>query len=85
MTKSYKRDRPTLGLLAGWQWYEGVTLHRYLEPVFYGVRTAAHDLGCNVLAACGVGEPVHIKYQAPPLRVAWPALWPDTDFVPVGP
>jgi len=85
MEKKYKRDHPTIGLLAGWQWYNGVSLHRYLEPVFYGVRTAAHDLGCNLLAACGVGEAISAKDQGPPVRPAWPVLMPGVDFVPVGP
>lgn len=86
MVKKYKRNRPTIGVLAGWQWYEGVALHRYLEPVFYGMHTAAQDLGCNVLTACGVGEAaLNFKDQAPPVRPAWPALLPGVDFVPVGP
>ena len=86
MEKKYKRNRPTIGVFAGWQWYEGVSLHRYLEPVFYGVHTAAQDLGCNVLTACGVGEAaISSKDQGPPVRPAWPALLPGVDFVPVGP
>jgi len=85
MEKKHTHDRPTIGVLAGWQWYEGVTLHRYLEPVFYGIRTAAIEQQCNLLAACGVGEAIGAKAQAPPLRPAWPVLFPDVGFVPVGP
>lgn len=35
--KTYSKY-PTIGVLAGWQWYESVTLHRYLESVFQGLR-----------------------------------------------
>src|SRR5205814_2099223 len=53
--RKMKKRNPTIGVLAGWQWYEGVTLHRYLESVFHGIRAAAMEKQCHLLAACGAG------------------------------
>jgi DNA-binding LacI/PurR family transcriptional regulator len=71
--------RPTIGVLAGWQVYAGATPISYLESVLRGIQSAAHDLGCNLLVACGVGRAVG------PVTPAWPIPSPDADFVPVGP
>src|SRR5438046_1082392 len=76
-----KKRNPTIGVLAGWQWYEGVTLHRYLESVFHGIRAAAMEKQCHLLAACGVGQALGTGEARP----AWPTLFPAVDFVPVGP
>ncbi len=71
---TYKRFHPTIGVLAGWQVFTG-TLDSFLGHVFRGIQAAAHDRQCNLLMACGIdaGHP------------AWPLLFPDVDFVPVGP
>jgi signal transduction histidine kinase/DNA-binding LacI/PurR family transcriptional regulator/AraC-like DNA-binding protein len=74
--------RPTIGVLAGWQFYWTATPLSYLNPIFHGIRSAAIDRGCNVLLACGMGPSAN---PTDPLRPAWPALLPETDFVPVGP
>ncbi len=74
--------RPTLGVLAGWQFYWTATPLSYLSPIFHGIRSAAIDRGCNLLLACGMGPSAN---PTDPLRPAWPALLPETDFVPVGP
>src|SRR5512139_576620 len=74
--------RPTLGVLAGWQFYWTATPLSYLNPIFHGIRSAAHDRGCNVLFACGMGPSAN---PTDPLRPAWPMPLPDADFVPVGP
>jgi len=76
----YKRGRPTIGLLAGWQVYAG-TLDSFLGHVFRGIQAAARDQGCNLLMACGVGSVRDIGRGRP----AWPFLSPEVDFVPVGP
>jgi len=78
----YKHRRPTAGVLAGWEAYENANLVNFLGPLFHGIRAAAHDRRCNLLLACGVGFP---GGQIGGIHPAWPALSPDTDFVPVGP
>ena len=74
MKSNRDHDRPTIGVLAGWQVFTG-TPDSFLEHVFRGIRAAAHDLDCNLLLACGIdsGKP------------AWPLLSPEVAFVPVGP
>src|SRR5689334_1094725 len=72
----YKRGRPTIGVLAGWQVYEG-TLDGFLGPLLRGIQAAAAD--CNLLFACGVG-----RGMGDAINPAWPVLVPYTDFVPVG-
>jgi signal transduction histidine kinase/AraC-like DNA-binding protein/ABC-type sugar transport system substrate-binding protein len=74
--------RPTLGVLAGWQFYWTATPLSYLNPIFHGIRSAAIDRSCNVLFACGMGPSAN---PTDPLRPAWPVPSPDADFVPVGP
>ena len=69
-----KYDRPTIGVLAGWQVYAG-TPDSFLGHVLRGIQAAAHDRNCNLLMACGIdsGQP------------AWPLISPEVAFVPVGP
>ena len=75
-------DRPTIGVLAGWQIYWTARPLSYLNPIFRGIRQAAADLGCNLLLGCGLGP---TAASSDPLRPAWPFPSPETDFVPVGP
>jgi signal transduction histidine kinase/DNA-binding LacI/PurR family transcriptional regulator/DNA-binding response OmpR family regulator len=78
----YKHDQPTVGVLAGWHVYgETGALDTFLGPLYRGIRSAAHEQGCNLLLACGVGSGIE---QESPRRV-WPLPSPDVDFVPVGP
>jgi len=77
---NHQRDRPTVGVLVGYQVYHG-SLNPYLIPLFRGIRSAACSQGCNLLLACGVNH-----YMRPGFRLAWPIpSAADTDFVPVGP
>ncbi len=76
-----KRERLTIGVLAGWQVYEGTNPNRLLETVFGGIQAEARERGSNVLLACGVGARVEPRGVHP----AWPVPSPETDFVPVGP
>ena len=76
------RPRPTIGVLAGWQFYWTATPLSYLDPIFRGIRQAARTLDCNLLLACGMGPSAD---SGDPLRPAWPELSPETDFVPIGP
>lgn len=77
-----RRRRPTVGVIAGWQFYGTMLTMSYLSPIYQGIRQAAYDLGCNLLLACGMGPSGQINE---PLRPAWFDVIEDTDFVPVGP
>ena len=76
------RNRPTIGVLAGWQFYHTATNLSYLEPIYRGMAHAAQDVGCNLMLACGVGTAAS---ASDPLRPAWPVRSVDADFVPIGP
>lgn len=82
MSLVYRHGRPTIGVLAGWQFYRTATNLSYLTPIFRGISRAVQNLGCNLLLGCGIGPSAS---PADPLRPAWPALSPDSDFVPIGP
>lgn len=75
-------NRPTIGVLAGWQFYRTATNLSYLKPVFNGINQAAQDLNCNVFFGCGMGASAS---PADPIRPAWPVPAPDVDFIPIGP
>ncbi len=77
---TYKHNRPTIGVLAGWRVYTG-TLDTFLGPVYEGTRAAAHDMDCNLLLSCSVD--LGIGQESP--RPAWAVPLPDVDFIPVGP
>lgn len=76
----YKRSRPTVGVLTGWQVYSGI-LDSFLEHVIRGVQAAASDRECNLLLACG-SSPVTAFNQSKP---GWPIIDDQIDFLPVGP
>ncbi len=76
----FKRDRPTLGVLAGWQVYPGY-IDSFLENVFYGILSAAQDQECNLMLGCGIG----LNYPFSLQRPAWPVILPSSEFIPVGP
>lgn len=82
MSRIFRNGRPTIGVLAGWQFYRTATNLSYLAPVFRGISHAARDLECNLLLGCGIGPSAS---PADPLRPAWPVLTPEVDFVPIGP
>lgn len=82
MSRSHRHGRPTIGVLAGWQFYWTATPLSYLNPIVRGIRSAAAALGCNLLLSCGMGTSAT---ATDPLRPAWPELSPDADFVPIGP
>src|SRR6266481_1433189 len=72
-------SRPTIGILAGWQVYEGNMLDPFLAPVIRGICMAASQHSANLLLSCGVGREVE------PVRPAWPIYTADSEFVPIGP
>ena len=82
MGKYNQYNRPTLGVLAGWQFYRTATNLSYLDPVFRGISRATHDFGCNLLLGCGLGPSAS---QTDPLRPAWPIFSSENDYVPIGP
>lgn len=82
MVAESRRARPTIGVLAGWQFYRTATNLSYLAPIFRGITHAARSLGCNLLLGCGMGPSAS---PSDPLRPAWPIFSPDQDFVPIGP
>ena len=80
--KKPEHKRLTIGVLAGWQAYEG-TLNSFINPIISGIQVAARQRDCNLLLACGVGH--HGDYRIDDVHPAWPVLMNDTDFVPIGP
>jgi signal transduction histidine kinase/DNA-binding LacI/PurR family transcriptional regulator/CheY-like chemotaxis protein len=78
--KRHIQRLPTVGVLAGWQVYEGY-VHGFLDLVLRGIHAEAQNQGCNLLLACGLG---HASGQIR-LQPAWPVISAENDFVPVGP
>jgi len=76
---------PTVGVLAGWQVYEGAA-HGFFDPVLRGIQAAASSQspGCDLLLACGMSY-VTSEDIVIPAHPAWPVFSPESDFVPVGP
>jgi len=81
MDKKFRHGRPTIGVLAGWQFYRTATNLSYLAPVYRGIAQAAAEMGCNLLLGCGMGPSAS---PTDPIKAAWPVLLPDQDFVPIG-
>lgn len=78
----YRSGKPTIGVLAGWQFYRTATNLSYLKPLFNGINKAAQDLNCNVFFACGMGTSASPE---DPIRPAWPIPAPDVDNIPISP
>jgi signal transduction histidine kinase/DNA-binding LacI/PurR family transcriptional regulator/DNA-binding response OmpR family regulator len=81
MSPSLRHERPTIGVLAGWQFYRTATNLSYLLPIYRGISKAARNLGCNLLLGCGMGPSAS---PTDPLKPAWPIPAPGQDFVPIG-
>ena len=79
--KSFKRDRPTVGVLAGWTTFEGSRPDQYRASVVRGIQSAAHNRQCHLLLSWGNRR----VYEINQFYATWPELSPETDFVPVGP
>src|SRR5687768_5561746 len=73
--------RPTIGILPGYQLYEGNTIADYLHSVLQGALAAARQHDCNLLIAGGLDTRATRGKYAP----ASPVPQNDTTFVPVGP
>ena len=74
--------RYTIGVLVGFQVYEGSSPNPFVSPMVRGIQTAARDQGINLLVACGVSRAFSGQRMYYP---AWPERFQTADFVPVGP
>ncbi len=72
-----RRERPTLGVLYGWQVYGGDT-DLYLEALVKSLTAAARDREANLLTALAVGARARVACPA------WPRAGPNRVFAPVG-
>ncbi len=73
-----RRERPTLGILYGWQVYGG-DADLYLETLVKSLTAAARRRQVNLLTALAVGAQARIACPA------WPSPGPSRIFAPVGP
>jgi diguanylate cyclase (GGDEF)-like protein len=78
---NYKRDRPTIGVLAGWSSHQGPTTDMYRASVIRGIQNAARSRGCHLLMSWGNRQITEITRLYP----TWPVVSDDSDFVPIGP
>jgi diguanylate cyclase (GGDEF)-like protein len=74
--------RTTIGVLIGFQVYEGSYPNPFVSPILRGIQTAARDHGLNVMIGCGIGRGLNGQRVYYP---AWPESFQSADFVPVGP
>lgn len=81
MNNKYLFGRPTIGVLAGWQFYRTATNLSYLDPIYRGINKAAKDYDCNVMLGCGMGPSAS---PSDPIKTAWPTFQSDHDFIPIG-
>ena len=82
MTHNYRLARPTLGILAGWQFYRTATTSAISRRFF--VVLAGRQRNWNVIYCWDVGS-VLLASLTDPLRPAWPYYSTEHDFVPIGP
>lgn len=82
MTKvpTFKRDRPTIGVLAGWSIPEGSGPDHYRTLIIQGMQSAARNRQCHLLISRGN----RLINQVDRFYPAWSEPSPETDFVPVG-
>jgi diguanylate cyclase (GGDEF)-like protein len=78
---NFKRDRPTIGVLAGWSSHQGPTSDYYRASVMRGIQNAARSRGCHLLMTWGIRQVTEIDRLYP----SWPVVSDRSDFVPVGP
>ncbi len=79
--QSFKHDRPTIGVLAGWTTLERTSPDHYLASVIQGIQSAARSRECHLLLSWGIRQTTGNDRIYP----AWPEVSPESDFVPVGP
>jgi diguanylate cyclase (GGDEF)-like protein len=74
--------RQTIGVLIGFQMYEGSFPNPFVSPMLRGVQTALREKGINLLVGCGISRGLTRQRSYYP---AWPEQFQTADFVPVGP
>lgn len=79
--QSFKHDRPTIGVLAGWTTLERTSPDHYLASVIQGIQSAARSRGCHLLLSWGIRQTTGNDRIYP----AWPVVSHESDFAPVGP
>src|SRR5512132_177223 len=78
---NFKRDRPTIGILAGWSVPEGAGPDHYRVSLIRSIQGAARSRQCHLLLSRGNRLIDRVDHFYP----SWPEPSPETDFVPVGP
>jgi diguanylate cyclase (GGDEF)-like protein len=78
---AFKRDRPTIGILAGWSPSEGARPDLYRGAVVLGMQSVARSRQCHLMISWGIRRMPQIDQ----FYSCWPDISPETDFVPVGP
>jgi diguanylate cyclase (GGDEF)-like protein len=78
---TFKHDRPTIGVLAGWSIPEGSRPDQYRRSLVKGIQSAARNRKSHLLLSWGIRR----IYQIDQFYSCWPDVSPETDFVPVGP
>ena len=77
--------RPTIGVLAGIQVYDGTILGNFIEPLLHGVSSAAENWGCNLLLACGMdSSPYTTAHPACPSHRRRSTMYPWDLGTPMG-
>ena len=79
--QGFKRDRPTIGILTGWVTFEGPIPTQYRMSIVRGIQAAARNRQCHLLLSWGISR-IDKTNQS---YTTWPELYPETDFIPVGP
>jgi diguanylate cyclase (GGDEF)-like protein len=79
--RSFKKGRPTIGVLAGWSIPEGSRPDQYRRSLVGGIQSVARSRQCHLLLSWGIRR----IYQIDQFYSCWPDVSPETDFVPVGP
>ena len=76
-----KLSNITIGVLPGYQAFEGNLLSYHLEKIIKGIMSAADEMSCNLLIGCGMSTTPLPSSSMP----AWPYPDKTTTFVPIGP
>jgi diguanylate cyclase (GGDEF)-like protein len=76
------RRSGTIGVLIGFQMYEGSSPNPFVSPLLRGMQTAARDQQTHLLVGCGVSRDLTRQRMYYP---AWPEQFQTADFIPVGP
>ena len=79
--KSFKRDRPKIGILLGRTILYGMAADHYRVAILRGIQSAARIRQCHIFLSWGI----RVEGAANDIYPTWPVVSPKSDFVPVGP